>query len=83
MIDQTNATLQEVLSQASSTEAIKLLTWCVSVAVPLSYINEAESMAAHQEEGISIASESYPLHPNLSVTAYQLQFHVGVQLLNQ
>ena len=60
MIDQTNSTLQEVLSKASSTEAIKLLPWCLSVVVPLCYISEAASVAAHQDESISIASEPCP-----------------------
>ena len=33
MIDQTNATLQELFLQASSVDAVKLLPWCVSVVV--------------------------------------------------
>ena len=57
MINQTDATLLEVLSQASSMEAVKLLPWCISMAVPLLYTSNAASMAAHQDEGISIASE--------------------------
>ena len=57
MINQIDATLQEVLSQVSSMEAVKLLPWCVSMVVPLCYISEAATMAIHQDEGISIASE--------------------------
>ena len=57
MLNQTYATLQEVLSQACSTEAIKLLPWCVSVVVPLCYISEATTMATQQDEGISTVSE--------------------------
>ena len=53
---QTDATLQEVLSQVSSVEAIKLLAWCVSVVVPFCYISRATTMAALQDEGIPIAS---------------------------
>ena len=57
MIDQTEATLQEVCSQVSSTESVMLLPWCVSMVVPLCYISEATTMAAHQDESISILSE--------------------------
>ena len=60
MINQTDSTLQEMLSQAISTEAIKLLPWYVSVVVPLCYISEAASMATHQDKGISIGSEPCP-----------------------
>ena len=63
MIDQTNASLQEVLSQASSMEAVKLLPWCISTVVPLCYISEAATMATHQDENISIASEPCPTVP--------------------
>ena len=58
---------QEVLSQVSSTEPIKLLPWCISVVVPLHYISKATTTATQQDEGISIvfdpcstASESEP-----------------------
>ena len=63
MINQTAAALQEVLSQAGLTEAIKLLPWCVSAAVPLCYIREAATMAAQQDKGVSIASGSFPSVP--------------------
>ena len=61
MINQTNATLKEVMSQESSTEAIKLLPWCISVVVPLHFISKAATMAAYQDEGVSIASEACPM----------------------
>ena len=60
MIDRADATLQEMLSQASSTEAVKLLPWCISTVVPLYYISKAAIMAAYQEEGVSIAYEPCP-----------------------
>ena len=63
MIDQSDATLQEVLSQVSSMEAIKLLPWCVSMAVPLGYMSKAATIATHQDEGASIASEACPTTP--------------------
>ena len=63
MIDQTDATLQEVLSQASLTEAIKLLPWCISAAVPFCYISGATTMAAQQDEGIPIISGPCPTAP--------------------
>ena len=54
MIHQTDTTLQEVLSQASSMEAIKLLPWCISAVVPFCYISRAATMAVQQDEGASI-----------------------------
>ena len=62
MVNQTDATLQEV-SQVRSTEAIKLLPWCVSMGVCLHYISEVPSIVIHQGKGISIASESSPAAP--------------------
>ena len=63
MINETDATLQEVLSLASTTEAIKLLPWCVSVVVPFHYIRRAAAMTAQQDEGISIVSGPCPTVP--------------------
>ena len=61
MIYQTNSTLHKVLSQVSSTEAIKLLPWCLSMVVPLLY--EVGTMAAQQDKGVSIVSGPYPIVP--------------------
>ena len=61
MIKQTNATLQEVLSQASWMEAMKLLPWYVSATVPFHYISRATTMAAQQDKGIPIISGPYPI----------------------
>ena len=63
MINQTDATLKEVLSQASSTEAVKLLPWCISTVVPFYYISEATTMTAQQDKGISIVSRPHPTVP--------------------
>ena len=63
MINQTDATLQEVLSLANSMEAIKLLPWCISVVVPFYYISEATTMATQWDEGISIVSGFCPTVP--------------------
>ena len=63
VIDQTDATPQEVLSQVSSTEAIKLLPWCISATVPFHYISETTTTAAQQDEGISIVSKACPTVP--------------------
>ena len=63
MINQTNATLQEALSQVSLMEAIKLLPWCVSAVIPFHYISGAATMAAQQDEGISIVSGPCPTVP--------------------
>ena len=79
MIDQTDATLQEVLSHVSSMEAIKLLPWCISMVVPLHYISEATTTAAQQEKGISIVSGPCPTvpEPELSLVAHRFQVHLG------
>ena len=60
MIYQTEATFQEVFSQASLTEAVKLLPWCVSTAVPFCYISRAVTIAAQQDEGIPTMSDLCP-----------------------
>ena len=54
--DQTDATLQEMLSQASSMETLKLLPCCLSMVVPFHYIGKTTTTAAQQDEGISITS---------------------------
>ena len=54
MIDQTDAILQEVSSQASLIEAIKLLPWYISAAVPFCYTSRAAPMTAQQDKGIPI-----------------------------
>ena len=60
IINQTDATLQEVLSQAGPVEAVKLLPWCISTAVPLCYISEATTTVAQQDEDISIVFKPEP-----------------------
>ena len=60
MIDQTDATLQEVFSQASLMEVVKLLPWCISAVVPFCYIGRAITIAVQQDEGISIISNPCP-----------------------
>ena len=49
IIDQTDATFQEVFSQASLTGAVTLLPWCLSAAVPFCYISRATITAAQQD----------------------------------
>ena len=73
MIEQTDASFQEVFSQVSSADSIKLLPWCISAAVPLSYRSGMVATATQQDEDISAASEphgslapcpsSSPVHP--------------------
>ena len=60
MIDQTDAILQEMLSQACPMEAVKLLTLCVSVAVPFCYISEVWTIATQQDKSHPTASEPDP-----------------------
>ena len=59
MIDQTDATFQEVFSQASSTKAVTLLPWCISAAVPFHYISRPVMIAAQQDEGIPTIFEHH------------------------
>ena len=60
MVDQSDATFQEVFSQVTLTEAVKLLTWCISVAVPFHYISRAVISAAQQDEGVTNISKPCP-----------------------
>ena len=78
MIEQTDATFQEAFSQASSADSIKLLPWCISMAVPLCYMSGTMATAMQQDEDISAASEpegsltpgpsSSPVHPTQNST---------------
>ena len=56
MINQTDAAFQEVFFQVSLTEAVTLLPWCISVAVPFCYISRAIATAAQQDEDVSTIS---------------------------
>ena len=60
---QTDATFQEVLSQASSMEAVKLLPWCISAVVPFCYVSGAITIAAQQGKGIPTISGPCPTAP--------------------
>ena len=60
MINQSDATFQEVFSKAGSTEAVKLLPWCISAAVPFDYISRPATIAVQQDKGIPTVSEPYP-----------------------
>ena len=82
MINRTDATLQDVLSHVSSTEAFKLLPWCVSVAVPFCYISEATTMAVQQDKGISIISRPCPTAPEPEPHGLLVPGPSGLQLLH-
>ena len=60
MTNQTDATFQEVFSQASLREVVKLLPWCVSVVVPFCYISGAVTIAAQQDKEFPTMSEPCP-----------------------
>ena len=73
MIEQTDATFQEIFSQVSLADYIKLLPWCVSMAVPLFYMSRTMATAMQQDEDVPAESEpegsltlgpsSSPVHP--------------------
>ena len=63
MIDQTDATLQQVLSQASLMEAVKLLPWCISAVVPFHYISRDATTATQPDESVPIISRPHPMVP--------------------
>ena len=63
MIDQTDATFQEVFSQEISTEAVMLLPWCIPASVHFCYISGAITIAAQQDKDIPMVSESCPTVP--------------------
>ena len=57
MIKQTDATFQEVFSQVSLADSIKLLPWCISTAVPLCYVSGMMATAMQQDKDIPAASK--------------------------
>ena len=73
MIKQADATFQEVFSQVILADSIKLLPWCISVAVLLCYMNRMMATALQEDENVTAASEpegslapgpsSSPVHP--------------------
>ena len=76
MVEQTDATFQEVFSQVSLANSIKLLPWCISSTVTLHYLSGVLTTDTHQGEDIpatTTASEpkgspapgssSSPAHP--------------------
>ena len=63
LMNQTEATFQEVFSQVDSMEAVKLLPWCVTVAMPLWCISGAVATAIQLVEGIPSISELCPTEP--------------------
>ena len=52
MVKQADATFQEVFSQGSLVDSIKLLPWCISFTVPLHYMSRAQATATQQDEDI-------------------------------
>ena len=58
MVNETDATLQEVLNQVSAMEAVKVLPLCISAVVPFHYTGGATVKVAQQDNGISIMSGS-------------------------
>ena len=52
MAKEVDATFQEVFSQASLTDSIKLLPWCISSTFPLCYMSEALATTMQQDEDI-------------------------------
>ena len=52
MVKQADATFQEVVSQVSLTNSIKLLPWCFSSVVPLYYMSNVLATTTQQKEDI-------------------------------
>ena len=52
MVEEADATFQEVFSQVRLTDLIKLLPWCISSTVPLHYISRSLATTAQQDEDI-------------------------------
>ena len=52
MAQEANTTFQKVFSLVTSTDSIKLLSWCVSSTVPFSYMGEALATAMQQDEKV-------------------------------
>ena len=56
MAEKANATFQEVFSQTSSTDLVKLLPWCISSAITLCYMNEVLATTAQQREIVPVTT---------------------------
>ena len=56
MVKEADSTFQEVFSQTSSTDSVKLLPWWVSSAVPLHYMNEVLAITVQQEEDVPVTT---------------------------
>ena len=52
MVEQTDATFQEVFSRVSLPDSIKLLPWCISSTVPLHYMSRALTTATQQGKDV-------------------------------
>ena len=63
LLNQTDATFQEVFLQADSMEAIKLLSWCVTGVVSLHYIGGAVVTATQLIEDVPSMLELCPMEP--------------------
>ena len=50
MVEQIDATFQEVFSQASSANSINVLPWCLLFAVPLCYMSSMLDTTMQQDE---------------------------------
>ena len=60
MIQEGNATFQEVFSMVNFTDLIKLLPWCVSSAVPFCYVGEVLATTMQQGKMFNLL----PQHPS-------------------
>ena len=52
MVKEAHATFEEVFTQSSSADSIKLLSWCVSSAFPFYYMSDMLVTATQQEEDV-------------------------------
>ena len=60
MVKQADAIFQEVFSQVSSTDSIKLLPWCISSTVPLCYMSRVLATAMQQHDIPATTTVSEP-----------------------
>ena len=63
LLNQTEATFQEVFSLVDSMEAIKMLPWCVTAAMPLCYISRVVATSVQLVDSIPSMSEPCPTKP--------------------
>ena len=80
MTQEGNTTFQEVFSMVNLTDSIKLLSWCISSAVPFHYMSEALATAMQQGKNVQSTTTAPSQRDNWLQIPQAVQF-VQLELL--